>query len=195
MNKAKRPSNWLGSAFKNTKRGKGNFILDSDSDGYTDQFELKHNSDPNDPDSVPNLKRTTSLINRLQGIDDDGDGIPNSVEREIGTSVFYADTDKDGVKDGAEKLSGTDPLDPSDYPIQDRDKDGLSDGYEISEGTDPDNPDTDGDLLRDDLEIAIGSDPFNKDTDEDGILDGREVMLGSDPVKQDTKKNRDFSEK
>jgi hypothetical protein len=47
-------------------------------------------------------------------VDSDGDGLPDHVERKIGTDPLNPDTDGDGVEDGQEVADGTDPLDPSD---------------------------------------------------------------------------------
>jgi len=65
--------------------------------------------------------------------DDDGDGLSNALEREIGTDPFWVDTDRDGAYDGEEWYDlWTDPLDP------DTDGDGLLDGVEAYElFTDP----------------------------------------------------------
>jgi hypothetical protein len=46
-------------------------------------------------------------------VDSDLDGLADSEELRIGTSLFDKDTDGDGYEDGAEKLAGSDPLDPS----------------------------------------------------------------------------------
>jgi hypothetical protein len=51
-----------------------------------------------------------------------------------------------------EIASGTDPLDPDDYPgsgFRDQDGDGISDRTEIVNGSDPKNWDTDGDGISD----------------------------------------------
>jgi hypothetical protein len=62
--------------------------------------------------------------------DSDGDGLLNSVETDTGTFVDENDT-------------GTDPFDA------DTDDDGIEDGAEITQGTDPLDPDTDGDNVCD----------------------------------------------
>jgi len=48
--------------------------------------------------------------------DDDGDGLGNHQESELGTDPLDADSDDDGFLDGVEVAEGTDPLDPSDNP-------------------------------------------------------------------------------
>lgn len=114
--------------------------------------------------------------------DDDGDGLTNREEAEIGTDPNNPDTDGDELLDGEEvKRFSTNPLNP------DSDADALSDGEEVlRRGTDPLNPDTDGDALTDGDEVARGTDPLKADTDEDKLTDGIEVQIGTDPLKPDT---------
>ncbi len=114
--------------------------VDSDNDGLLDEFEKLY---------YGNLSETGSG-------DFDKDGLSNSVEFDRGTDSANADTDGDGLKDGAE--TSTDPL----------------------------NRDSDGDRLLDGAEVTSGTDPGKKDTDGDGVEDGAEVLdLGTDPKKAD----------
>ncbi len=172
-----KPSNWLGRAYSD--EAVPGIFTDSDSDGYTDQLEVDSGSDTHDSNSVPAATPCTRLIDRLRGVDDDQDGVPNDEERKIGTDSYSADSDRDGVRDQAEFLSGSDALDPNSRPV-DSDGDGLSDEYENQIGLDPKNPDTDGDGVRDDVEVALGMNPRSNDTDHDGIVDWKELLLGSD---------------
>lgn len=48
--------------------------------------------------------------------DDDGDGLSNGDENDLGTDPNVADTDGDGYSDGEEVDGGLDPLDPDDKP-------------------------------------------------------------------------------
>ena len=48
--------------------------------------------------------------------DDDGDGLTQAREKELGTNVALADTDGDGFSDGAEVQAGSNPLDPQSFP-------------------------------------------------------------------------------
>jgi hypothetical protein len=82
------------------------------------------------------------------GRDDDGDGLPNQREIELGTSPTDPDTDDDGLSDADEINRTLDPLRP------DTDGDGLGDGDEIRQGLDPRNPDTDGDGISDSQDPA-----------------------------------------
>jgi hypothetical protein len=67
--------------------------------------------------------------------DKDGDGIEDTKEAELGTSVYEPDTDGDG----------------------------LTDSVEINQyKTDPKNPDTDGDSYWDGLEILTGYNPLGE---------------------------------
>jgi Tol biopolymer transport system component len=114
--------------------------------------------------------------------DDDGDGLTNQQELELGTDPNNPDTDNDELSDGEEvNRLGTNPLNP------DTDADELTDGDEVlRRGTDPRNPDTDGDGLKDGEEVRLGTDPKNPDTDGDGLNDGDEIRRGTSPIKPDT---------
>lgn len=89
------------------------------------------------------------------------------------------DSDADGLSDDEEVAIGTNPFDP------DTDKDGLKDGAEVHvHKTDPLNPDTDGDGLLDGLEVhKYKTDPLLRDTDGGGVSDGHEVAEdNTDPL-------------
>lgn len=78
------------------------------------------------------------------------------MEIKLGTDVDVADTDDNGLDDGAEYELGTDPL------VFDTDGDGLSDGVEVEQGTDPLVADTDGDGIDDGTEVnLLSSDPLD----------------------------------
>jgi hypothetical protein len=53
----------------------------------------------------------------LNGIDSDGDGLPDEIELLIGTNPFDPDTDHDGYPDGLEVELGSNPLDPNSVPV------------------------------------------------------------------------------
>ncbi len=109
--------------------------------------------------------------------DSDGDGVSDGAEVTAGTDPLSGDSDGDGIGDGAETALGTDPLNP------DTDGDGLSDGAEVAAGTDPLSGDSDGDGLSDGDEVDLyGTDPLNPDSDGDGLSDGAEVGAGTDPL-------------
>ncbi len=121
----------------------------------------------------------------------------------FGTLASRADTDGDGMADGAERSLGR-----SIPVLADTDGDGLPDGLENGlqswrfsiDGrfvdrtfrTNPLDPDTDDDGLADGRELHTEADvnasnPTDADTDDDGLLDGLEVLTyGSDPTLTDT---------
>jgi len=145
-------------------------LADSDDDELTDDVEIEHGLDPNDPADA--------------GADPDGDNLTNLEEIEAGTNRDVADSDGDGLDDGAEvNVHGSDPN------VVDTDGDGLSDGDEvISHASDPNSSDSDDDGLTDGAEVGThGTDPLDRDSDDDGALDGEEVDLhGTDPQDPDS---------
>lgn len=159
-------------------------------------------SGDSDGDTVPDVDDNCPTVPNPDQLDTDGngagdacdddtdhDGIPDELERELGTDPTNPDTDDDGLDDGREVDLGTDPLDG------DTDDDGLSDGREVELGTDPTDPDSDGDGIPDGTEVGLVTpdpdtagdgpfrpdedpttvtDPLDPDTDGDGTPDGRE---------------------
>lgn len=129
--------------------------------------------------------------------DTDEDGLPNLIEKEIGSDPYNPDTDGDGLPDGYEALTlGTDPTKPDtdDNGVldcdEDFDEDGLTNLQEYEQGTEPYNEDTDGDGLKDGEEInTYGTDPLKVDTDEDGLDDGDEIYFETDPLNPDSDGN------
>lgn len=174
-------SNWLGKI--KSRKGSAAFV-DSDRDGFTDEVELRYGSDPNSANSAPAIRNPSNLAARFAGVDDDLDGAPNTDEAENGIDPRLADSDGDGVDDGAELLAGTNPASSSSYPL-DSDGDGAPDIVESRAGTDPARTDSDADSLGDWRELAMGTDSLVADTDGDGILDGAEIRLGTDPLIKD----------
>lgn len=76
--------------------------------------------------------------------DTDEDGLPNLIEKEIGSDPYNPDTDGDGLPDGYEALTlGTDPTKPDtdDNGVldcdEDFDEDGLTNLQEYELGTEP----------------------------------------------------------
>lgn len=124
--------------------------------------------------------------------DSDDDGLTDAFERTIGTDPANPDSDGDGVGDGTELASYSNPLD---NPTADRDGDSVPDSYELAHGTDPDRADTDGGGLSDADELWVwGSNPLDasddasaqRDTDGDGLSDLYEGYWGTDPARADT---------
>lgn len=122
-------------------------------------------------------------------IDSDEDGLPDYIEKEIGSDRYNPDTDGDGLPDGYEYFTlGTDPkkADSDDNGISDADEDfdedRLTNLEEYELGTDPFSKDTDYDGLSDYDEVKIyNTDPLKYDTDGDKVSDGDEIELGLDP--------------
>ncbi|WP_114327548.1 Ig-like domain-containing protein [Candidatus Colwellia aromaticivorans] len=133
-------------------------------------------------------------------LDFDLDGLDNTEEFNLGTSIFLNDTDGDGLDDSQELGLGSNPL------LSDSDGDGLLDGSEVNPTSDSDgdglinilDPDSDNDGLPDGVEILLGLDPlrsdsnFNgipdgsEDSDNDGLPNSEEVLENTDPTNPDT---------
>ena len=102
------------------------------------------------------------------------------------------DSDGDGASDAEEESFGSDPFDPTDFPVvqagnyADSD-DGLSDEEEVLWGSDPNDADTDGDTMSDYEEVWVhGTAPALADVDGDGLTDPGEVAAGTNPYVADT---------
>jgi hypothetical protein len=109
-------------------------------------------------------------------VDTDGDGLSDRLEQTIGTDPNDADSDDDGVIDGAESNPADDtdgdglinPLDP------DSDNDGLFDGTERGvTAPDPDTALAAGNFVPD-ADPATRTAPLARDTDHGGVSDGAE---------------------
>jgi len=81
---------------------------DSDCDGMPDDWEIAHGLNPNDPSdaTLDPDKDTITNLNEYQALKIYGDS----------TDPNKADTDDDGFTDKQEIDSGTNPLDPEDFP-------------------------------------------------------------------------------
>jgi hypothetical protein len=170
--------NWLGGAFQ--KDGTGLWD-DSDGDGYSDDLERQSGTESDNGASFPMNVTVTRIEIRMRAQDPDMDGLSAAEETQRGTNPAAEDSDRDGRLDGAEVLSGGDPMTAGDV-YSDADKDGLGDDFERDKGMNPAAADSDSDGLKDDREMVLGSNPVHADTDGDGISDYREVELGSDPT-------------
>lgn len=140
---------------------------------------------------------------------------PNA-QLDVVLTPIQTDSDGDGASDASETDFGSDPFDPSSFPVgqagpvpyydTDADGDGLTDFEEVEVyGTDPDAADTDGDGVTDRDEVAFGSNPFDPskftpvqaglepgeatdgDADGDTLTDAEEVdIYATDPYDPDT---------
>jgi uncharacterized protein (DUF1800 family) len=112
--------------------------LDEDGSGIPDWYEMTYALQPASPARA--------------GMDEDGDGLSNLDEYARRTDPHRADTDGDGLSDGAE---------PAAYArTADSDGDGLSDGAEAA--------------------LALPTNPYLADTDGDGVSDLLESQRGTD---------------
>jgi len=106
-------------------------IKDTDQDEYSDYFEITvsspgHELDPLDPsDSICDMAAV--------GIDSDNDMLTDCEEYIKGTNRLIPDTDMDGIPDGIEFLTGTNPLEIQ--HTTDTDFDGVVDWLEIQRHT------------------------------------------------------------
>ena len=116
-------------------------------------------------------------------LDTDGDYIPDYLENRSCTDPFDADTDDDGILDGAEDDNHNGIIDPGETdPCKiDTDGDGIQDGTESGITEPVPDPDGNGPLLGTDTNVFIPDadptttiDPLKKDTDGDGLTDGEE---------------------
>ena len=57
------------------------------------------------------------LVDDVMDEDDDGDGLSQARELELGTNPLVSDTDGDGFSDGVEINAGTNPLDAESFPV------------------------------------------------------------------------------
>jgi large repetitive protein len=155
----------------------GDLLLDANSDGQIDMpVDADKDGIPDNlgNDSKPGVFGGTSVPKTL--VDTDMDGIPDAVELMLGLNPMDADSDDDGVIDGAEPQFGTDTdgdglinaLDP------DSDNDGLFDGTEL--GITMAGPDTDVTKKNfvADADPATKTNPLDPDTDKGGVTDGNE---------------------
>lgn len=118
--------------------------------------------------------------------DADSDGLPRWWEIDNGLSdadAADAASDKDG--DGRTALQEYNGGSNSTNPNRaDTDGDGLTDGAEFVAGTNPNNPDTDGDSISDGDEVlgSPASNPLLVDSDGDGAPDALERRVGTNPA-------------
>jgi len=179
--------------------------IDSDDDGLADGDEDKNfdgilNNDetlPGNPDTDGDLIADGTELGVSQPVSDpDGAGRLLATDVQIfqpdldTTSVTnprLADSDGDGLKDGAEdtNANGTIDFDETDPLNTDTDSDGVTDGKEVLSGLNPLDLDTDDDGLADGFEDANHNgnmdagetSPMQFDTDGDGVGDGQENGL------------------
>ena len=173
--------------------------VDSDGDGVGD------NADAFPNDASETRDSDGDGLGNNADLDDDGDGLADADEAQLGTDPLNADTDRDGVNDGQDAFP-TDPSETTDsdgdgvgnnidaFPFdssetQDSDSDGIGDNADAfpndaSETLDTDSDgvgnnadvDDDGDGLSDIDELNLGTDPLLSDTDSDGTDDDQDAF-------------------
>jgi Bacterial TSP3 repeat len=150
--------------------------------------------------AAPALNCTTTtkhVFSNRNLADTDGDGLPDFVERAIGSDPTRVDTDGDGLNDVDEfadfetylPLNGQFPgfhLNPSgsaaygtDLNSNDTDRDGLSDRFELVAGYQTLVP-------GDSRPRRIHTDPLAADTDLDGLPDSNEIRCQTDASAPDS---------
>lgn len=176
------------------------YASDTDGDGLSDSQEA------GDLVASPTGGSSFAGLSDPTAIDSDGDQLDDRLETHgwadtdgtrFTTAPKNADTDGDGLLDGAEAGERVD--DRADQPTfalysnplsPDSDDDGLPDVDEADQSLDPFKPDTDGDGLLDLIELdLVGTAPDLADTDGDGFDDGFEVgnvtIRGLNPLQPD----------
>ncbi|NOS70458.1 MAG: DUF1800 family protein [Verrucomicrobia bacterium] len=118
--------------------------------------------------------------------DADGDGLPRWWEDDNNLSdATAADAASDRDADGRTALQEYNGGNNSSNPNRaDTDGDGLNDGAEFAAGTNPNKADTDGDSISDGDEVngTPASNPLLTDSDTDGAPDSLERRVGTNPA-------------
>jgi len=122
--------------------------------------------------------------------DMDQNGISDSQEYWLDTSLFNTDADNDSISDALEIIYGLDMNSP------DGDHDDMPDSWELQIGLDARNPldafdDPDHDNLTNVQEYNYGLNPFSSDSDNDGMTDSWELANGLNPLVNDAEENPD----
>jgi hypothetical protein len=156
----------------------------ADGTGFIGVFELVVEADPLadiEPDGMDDTWEAAKGL--LVGTDDaagnpDLDGLTNVEEFARGTNPQVADSDGDGLNDGAEVNTHF-----SSPQVTDTDQDGLNDKAEVDLAANPLVGDTDGDTLPDGHEVnTLLTSPTSVDSDGDGFRDNIEVARGTNPA-------------
>ena len=185
--------NWWEWHFFGSKMSAANADNDySDEDGLINTNEYRSFAFPNDSDTdndgLSDYDEFYTYGSSLCLADTDFDGLSDGAEVAKGTALRNWDTDGDDLSDGDEvHVYESDPL----LCQPDLDEDGIPNWYELEVGLDPDYYadawlDPDGDELTNYFEYVYATDLEVADTDGDSLSDGDEVnVYGTDPLKAD----------
>ena len=187
------------------------FVLQYSYIGYDTNNDGTVTDDELSPFVLPSIqimiKTDLSTYERWETLPDtDSDGLKDIQEDELGTDIYNADSDFDGMSDFDEFNNGLNPLDATDAAA-DADNDGVSNSDELLFGTDINNADTDGDGVSDGDEITFGTDPLDptdanlapstfihfSDANNDGTADWLKYSLVSGSAQFSIVDGRDFS--
>lgn len=145
------------------------------------------------PEGTSEITQPTSSPDVTQDLnkDSDGDGLTDIQEKNLGTNLLDADSDKDGIPDGWEVAHNLNPLDPGDAK-QDPDGDGLDNANEYYYNTDPFNQDTDSDGYTDSAEVEKGYDPTKGGGAKLEKINPEEKGVSTSPEERDKKRKEDL---
>ncbi|BBO68368.1 hypothetical protein DSCA_22980 [Desulfosarcina alkanivorans] len=117
-----------------------------------------------------------SVVLNPAPVDTDNDGLSDEQEAAMCTLFNDADSDDDGITDGAEDANHNGTVDDgeTDPCDMDSDDDGLQDGTEIGITANDVGPDTNLTVFIEDADPDTRTDPLDGDSDDDGISDGEE---------------------
>lgn len=163
--------------------GSGLVAPDVNQNGVADPYDFTINLAP----SVPAVVTTVPGVSvpAVASSDNDGDGLTNSQELQLGTDPDNPDTDGDGATDSEEvMIFHTDPLAARTEPelaagtaIADADNDGISDIVETIADQDGDGVPSQFDLDSDNDGIADIIESGHEDSDGDGERDSTDTPI------------------